>query len=270
MDYQKFYIEIMKIKSTKQPNKITFSSLKNIIINSYNVFMGGLILPKILVYNHVANRMETYYRGLLEPMPYVTGRTMTVGEFRAYSRSNVLWTDRRTIQAWNAFRRGWGRSIFIGYAFKRIWEGGHSGQSQHYAGVALDLGQTLSGTERNRLRTYAINSGLWSYVEPASLTPRWVHVDKRVGAPACASGGYPALGLGSKGVYVCILQDALNVLGFTSTNIDGVFGSGTRRAVINFQRQWGIPQSGRADCATWIRLTSQAVGRGRTPTTRVY
>jgi hypothetical protein len=231
-------------------------------------FMGGLILPKILVYNHLNNRMETYYRGLLEPMPYVTGRTLTVGEFRAYSRSNVLWTDRRMMQSWNAFRRGWGSSIFVGYAFKRIWEGGHSGQSQHYAGLALDLGQTLSATQRNALRRYAINSGLWTYVEPASLTPRWVHVDKRFGTPACASGGYPALRQGSKGVYVCILQDALNNLGFVTGAIDGVFGSGTRRSVINFQRQWGLPADGIVGCATWLRLTNQAVGRGRTATTR--
>lgn len=227
-------------------------------------------MPRILVYNHVTNRMETYYRGLLEPMPYVTGRTMTVGEFRGSSKSNILWTDRRMMQSWNAFRRGWGRSIFIGYGFKRIWEGGHSGQSQHYSGLALDLGHTLSSTERAALRRYAINSGLWSYVEPASLTPRWVHVDKRFGAPACASGGYPPLALGSKGVYVCVLQDALTTLGFTSGNIDGVFGYGTRSAVIRFQRQWGLPQTGRVNCATWIRLTQQTVGIGRRATTKLY
>jgi hypothetical protein len=233
-------------------------------------FIGGFNLPKILVYNNASNRMETYYRGLLEPMPYVTGRTMTVGEFRAYSKSNILWTDRRMMSSWNIFRKGWGRSIFIGYAFRRIWEGGHSGQSQHYSGLALDLGQTLSGTQRDALRRYAVNSGLWTYVEPASLTPRWVHVDKRFGIPACTRGGYPSLRVGSKGVYVCVLQDALTALGITNSNIDGVFGSGTRNAVISFQRRWGLQATGVVDCATWQRLTSQVVGIGRTPTTRIY
>lgn len=46
-------------------------------------------------------------------------------------------------------------------------------------GVAFDVGQRLSNSERNRLRNSAVNSGLWSYVEPASLTPTWVHFDKR-------------------------------------------------------------------------------------------
>ena len=58
---------------------------------------------------------------------------------------------------------------------------GHGNQSQHYAGTAFDVGQRLSNSERNRLRTSAINSGIWAYVEPASLTPTWVHFDKRRG-----------------------------------------------------------------------------------------
>lgn len=220
----------------------------------------------IYVYNSQTNAVERYDRGLLEAMPYVTGRTMTVGEFRGSSRSNVLWTTRETMAAWNAFRAGWGRPIFIGYAFKRIWEGGHSGQSQHYAGTALDMGHTMTDAARDQLRNYAIRSGLWSYVEPKSLTPRWVHVDKRYGSPACASGGFPYLAFGSRGVYVFTLQDALSALGYTGGGLDGVFGAGTQRAIRNFQFAQGLPVNGNADCATWIRLTSLANGIGVTPT----
>ena len=43
-------------------------------------------------------------------------------------------------------------------------------------GVAFDVGQTLSNAQRNRLRNTARSSGVWSYVEPASLTPTWVNV----------------------------------------------------------------------------------------------
>ena len=41
-------------------------------------------------------------------------------------------------------------------------------QSQHYAGVAFDVGQTLSTTQRNRLYNSAVNSGIWTYVEEAT------------------------------------------------------------------------------------------------------
>lgn len=229
-----------------------------------STYIWRMTLAKIFVYNAGTNKVEVYYRGLLEPMPYISGRTMTVGEFRNNSNSNILWTDKRMMDTWNTFRAGWGRSIFIGYAFKRIWEGGHSAQSQHYAGLALDIGHTLSYLEVQALHNYAIASRLWSYIEPLSITPRWVHVDKRYGVPACASGGFPALRLGSKGVYVLILQDALMALGASGLRLDGVFGYGTRSAVMKYQTRKGLSVTGAADCNTWVSLTNGANGIGQT------
>lgn len=128
-------------------------------------------MAKILVYNNATNRMETYYRGESESMPYNTNRTLTVKEFRGSSQSGLLWTDRRCMQAWNSFRYIYGKSIYVGFAFKRPWEGGHGTLSQHYAGLAFDVGQNLTAAERNSMRNLAISSGIWNYVEPASLTP---------------------------------------------------------------------------------------------------
>jgi len=61
-------------------------------------------MARILVYNNDTNRMETYYRGLEEAMPYITNRTLTVREFRGSSSSNILWTEKRVMQAWNSQR----------------------------------------------------------------------------------------------------------------------------------------------------------------------
>ena len=101
-------------------------------------------MAKILIYNNNSNRMEIYYRGLLEAMPYITNRTLTVNEFRSNSLSNTLWTSTNTMNSWNQFRNIYGRSIYVGFAFKRCWQGGHSNLSQHYAGTAFDVGQNLS------------------------------------------------------------------------------------------------------------------------------
>lgn len=49
------------------------------------------------------------------------------------------------------------------------------------------FGQTFTNAKRASLRNSAKNSGVWSYVEPASLTPTWVHFDKRALKSACAS-----------------------------------------------------------------------------------
>jgi len=136
-------------------------------------------MAKILVYNNSLNKMETYTKALQDPMPYNVAGTLKVSEFRGGSKSEILWTDRRTMQSWNNFRRFYGRGIFVGFAFKRPWEGGHSNLSQHYAGLAFDVGQNLSEAGRNNLRSQAIASGYWRYIEPKVDTPTWVHFDDR-------------------------------------------------------------------------------------------
>lgn len=219
-------------------------------------------MAKILVYNNATNRMETYYRGENESMPYNTNRTLRVKEFRGSSRSGLLWTDRRCMQAWNSFRYIYGKPIYVGFAFKRPWEGGHGNLSQHYAGLAFDVGQNLSSSERNSMRNLAISSGIWNYVEPASLTPRWVHFDERQVAY-----GYPIVRQGSRGVYVCILQDVLTTFGYNTGGLDGVFGARTKDAVIQFQRKNGLTQDGIVGNNTWNTLMPQIVGSGASSTT---
>lgn len=224
-------------------------------------------MAKILVYNQDTNRMETYYRGEAEAMPYNTNRTLKVREFRGSSKGNILWTDKRTMQAWNSQRYIYGGPIPVGFAFKRPYEGGHGNQSQHYAGTAFDVGQRLTNTQRNRLRNSAISSGVWSYVEPANLTPTWVHFDKRFGTAACSTGGYPLIRQGSRGNYVCIAQDDLNTLGYKTGGLDGVFGTQTTNAVRNYQRSRGLSVDGIIGCNTWRSLQEDVVGTGATSTT---
>ena len=224
-------------------------------------------MAKIILFNNDSNRMETYYRGENERMPYNAMGTLTVGEFRGSSKSSTLWTTKRAMQSFNTTRYLFGASIPVGFAFKRPWEGGHGSQSQHYAGVAFDAGQALSSSERNRLRNTAINSGVWSYVEPENLTPTWVHFDKRFGKPACGTAGYMLIRRGSISTYVLIAQDDLNTLGFRTGGLDGIFGAKTQEAVRNYQRSRGLPADGIVGCNTWRSLQEDVVGTGRTSTT---
>lgn len=222
-------------------------------------------MTKILIYDIYNNRMLTFYRNENEPMPYSTGRTLLVKEFRGSSNASVLWSTNACMEAWNTTRNTFNSPIPVRYAFKRIWEGGHGRQSQHYAGCALDMGQSLSSTQRNRLWNTANNLGVWSYVEPQSMTPTWVHVDKRYGNPAC-SAGFPTLRSGSKGVYVLVLQDALNALGYDTEMLDGHFGNLTLNALKAFQRENGLSADGVCGCNSWTRIVDAVVGIGRTPT----
>ena len=219
-------------------------------------------MAKILVFNNDTDRMETYYRNEADPMPYNTNGTLRVREFRGSSKSNILWTTKRTMQSWNSQRYIFGGPIPVGFAFKRPYEGGHGNQSQHYAGVAFDVGQTLSAERRRVLWNSANNSGVWTYVEPISLTPTWVHFDKRFGSPACSTGGFPQLKRGSLSNYVLIAQDDLNTLGYRTNGLDGIFGPATQNAVREYQRTRGLAVDGIVGCNTWRSLQEEVVGTG--------
>ena len=212
----------------------------------------------VLVYNNQTGRMERFGRDPREPMPYAN-ETLTVGEFRGRSLSDLLWTTSQTMQSWVAFRRMWGSPIYAPYIFKRIAEGGHAAQSQHYAGTAFDVGQNLTNARRALMRQLAQRSGLWSYVEPAYLTPSWVHFDRRMFPPACDA-GYPLQRLGCAGVYTCILQDALNLVTGSDLYIDGAFGPVTCEQVRIFQALNRLTADGVVGCSTWQALTTQALG----------
>ena len=162
-------------------------------------------MARLLIYDAYENKVYTYANlNENDPMPYSTGTTLRVREFRGKSASPTLWTTIAAMEAWNLTRRKYGKSIPVGYAFRRIWEGGHGTRSQHYAGVALDVGQSLTQTKRTAIYNAARNTGAWGYVEPLSQTPTWVHMDRRYGTPACSgtTAGYPTLRRGSRGCYV--------------------------------------------------------------------
>ncbi|MDR2525533.1 MAG: peptidoglycan-binding protein [Oscillospiraceae bacterium] len=215
----------------------------------------------ILVYNNQTGRMERYERGAREAMPYANS-TLLVGEFRGSSQSNLLWTQRLTMEAWVRMRTAWGQPIYLPFAFRRIGEGGHANQSQHYAGAAFDCAQNIGNAARAQLRALAERQGMFVYVEPAHLTPSWVHLDTRTMPPACATGGYPLTRRGHQSVYVCILQDALNMAAGTGLGIDGIFGTRTQDALEFFQANNALAADGIAGCATWTRLTAMVRGAG--------
>ena len=161
-------------------------------------------MAKVFVYDAYTNKFYKYNLSENDPMPYSYGNTMRLREFRGSSNSQTLWTTVAAMEAWNLTRRRYGKGIYIGYAYKRIWEGGHGTTSQHYAGVSFDVGQNVSSA--------AVATTAWGYVEPLSMTPRWEHFDRRYGTAACSGVGYPTVRRNSRNTYVLILQDGLNYL----------------------------------------------------------
>ena len=129
---------------------------------------------------------------------------------------------------------------------------------------------TPSAVRPNRRKIYkaAARTGAWGYVEPLSMTPTWVHFDRRYGKPACRSttAGYPTLRRGSRSTYVLILQDALNALGYSTNTLDGIFGKATENALKACQRRFSLTADGVCGCASWRMIAEATVGIGKTET----
>jgi peptidoglycan hydrolase-like protein with peptidoglycan-binding domain len=66
----------------------------------------------------------------------------------------------------------------------------------------------------------------------------------------CDGTGLLSLTRGNRGDNVADLQACLRKLGYANSAVDGIFGPRTRQAVIDFQRDQGLPRDGVVGAAT--------------------
>jgi len=64
-----------------------------------------------------------------------------------------------------------------------------------------------------------------------------------------------SLKVGSKGDFVVLMQEMLVKLGY-KTSIDGIFGSGTEKIILAFQKDNGLKQDGVVGSKSWILMQS--------------
>ncbi|WP_396274791.1 peptidoglycan-binding protein, partial [Hyphomonas sp.] len=82
--------------------------------------------------------------------------------------------------------------------------------------------------------------------------------------PAPTTPSLKPLQAGSRGERVRELQLDLEALGIATGGADGIFGQGTKRAVVAFQQENGIPITGIADAATITAIDLAAADPART------
>ncbi len=77
------------------------------------------------------------------------------------------------------------------------------------------------------------------------------------------------LTVGSTGDAVNHLQNLLKFLGYFTVNVTGYFGSITKAALINFQKDYGLPQTGVVDLATRTRFNEDGFTLGSSQSSTV-
>lgn len=189
-----------------------------------------------------------------EPMPNAGGSLM-VKDFCACSRTELVWSDDRALEALGRLLKMAPVPLKVAYAFRRGFELAHAGQSPHMAGLAFDVTGPDLECHRGELTALALGCG-FHRVEAICLTPLWLHV--QVNLPGGTGRGYPCLTPGSRGVHVLVAQEALAAVGTYPGALTGVFCPETERAVHRFRVQQRLPGGSTLDGILWERLMWQA------------
>ena len=66
--------------------------------------------------------------------------------------------------------------------------------------------------------------------------------------------GCPLLKIGARGNITKLLQEKLTALGYGTNGVDGIFGNGTKNAVIRYQKAKGLSADGIVGQNTWKKL----------------
>jgi hypothetical protein len=106
--------------------------------------------------------------------------------------------------------------------------------------------------------------GRFLYPHLAFLRERILQLNGAPLPPSVPFEQRPVLRRGDRGTQVGVLQRALRELGAASIVGPEIFGPATERAVRNWQRFFGMPDTGLADRETWRTLYAIAEQRGRT------
>lgn len=130
--------------------------------------------------------------------------------------------------------------------------GGNAGSTGNY--------KTNYVKTRNATSTGQVQCYIHPYYNSASIPEN----DDELGIPYPRPSGNPLLSMGSRGSGVSWLQTALNKANNAGLDVDGQFGSGTKQAVVNFQKANGLEADGIAGPATINKLV-EVIKRGTKP-----
>lgn len=212
---------------------------------------------RVLIYNDLTDKMETYQCSCDANMPYTRCHNLTVREFMAGSGSRTLaWSTRKFLKAYDQLIRNYGRKMRISRGFRRGWDAEEPMIMTHQLGTALDLGRDLSLPSLQSLATLSENMEVFDLISELDHNANGLHIHHH-GNPVNDYVPYSQIRRGSKGPEVCVAQDVLWALGYDITKISGVFDDELVSQTQRFQTAEGLSADGVIGSNTWNSLMSQ-------------
>jgi len=194
--------------------------------------------------------MEKYTLSNDDQMPYAASN-LTVGDF--LKGASIGWTDRDTMYGWNELQKYYRLGINVKRGFEPLVGNCRTYDIFHYFGLAMDMvPKNEDGEHAFRLYEDVLKSRAFKYTytyDPGSLN---VNADNRYYPSNTFSiSGLPTLMKGDQNVYVCVLQEALQLYGYSIGSIDGIFGKNTEAAVKKMQEEAGLDPDGIVTRLEW-------------------
>jgi hypothetical protein len=214
---------------------------------------GGGERMILLIYNEETGQMEKMSRSCHEDMPYTTDGVLTVDSFRANSRTQLMWSTKQFLKSVNDSFHQLKVPFDVIHGFSRIWEHFEEENFAHKLGTALTGGQNLNSLRRKQLLKDLEMQGDYTHIQDFDHAPAIVHFHQSFD-PASSIIVFETIQMGSVGVSVCALQDALWYLGYEIFSINGIFDEQLKQQVLSFQKMSGLDEDGIVGVNTWTAL----------------
>lgn len=211
-------------------------------------------MVRVFIYDLDDNVFELYTLSPEDTMPYVVDDTLKVKEFMTGVDTDVVWTTKDMMEAWNKTREVWKRPIQIRDAFHRIFEPGFASRANVTAGVYMSF-ENMTEEVQNAFYLTLSPYRFWNYINDPQYTAGYIELSNAYKQPACEYVTYPLLRINDISTYVLALQDALSFVGYLAPNyLTGQFDTVTRNAVMQYQTDNKLRVDGVVGCNTWQSL----------------
>lgn len=161
-----------------------------------------------------------------------------------------------------------GLEIMPQLTFRRLGEGMTQSPSLKLCGFAVDIGKGLADAELDRLRKLCTQSGLFSFVAPKSIAPKWVACELR--GETWGHNKLQSVFPGDRGCHVLALQDALLLLGRCELALTGVCDKKTVESVRILRREAGLPDARHVDSMLWNYIITEGHKRAEASDRMLY